>query len=54
MFNGKSGFATWVPVAPAIPALLTFAFVCGAVMAACAYGFYLLWNTYTHYGVNKA
>jgi hypothetical protein len=54
MFNGKSGFATWVPVTPAIPVLLTFAFVCGAVMAALAYGFFLLWNTYTRYGVNKA
>ncbi|MDD1694214.1 MAG: hypothetical protein LUQ71_05770 [Methanoregula sp.] len=46
LFNGKSGFATWVPVGPAIPALLTFSFVCGAVMAALAYGFSLLWNAY--------
>ena len=50
LFNGKSGFATWVPVAPAIPALLTFSFVCGAVMAAIAYGAYLLWNTYAVQG----
>ena len=41
-FNGKSGFFSWAPAAPAIPALITFAFVCGAVMAAIAYGFYLL------------
>jgi hypothetical protein len=54
LFNGKSGFATWVPVTPAIPALLTFAFVCGALMAAFAYGFYLLWNTYTPHRVDKA
>jgi hypothetical protein len=53
LFNGKSGFATWVPVAPAIPALLTFAFVCGAVMAAIAYGFFLLWNIYTRHGASQ-
>ena len=53
MFNGKSGFATWVPVVPAIPALLTFSFVCGAVMAAIAYGAYLLWNTYAVQGAEK-
>ena len=52
-FNGKHGLFSWAPATPAIPALLTFAFVCGALMAAFAYGFYLLWNTYTHYGVNK-
>ena len=46
LFNGKNGFATWVPVAPAIPALLTFAFVCGAFMAVLAYGFFLLWQSY--------
>jgi len=50
LFNGKSGFATWLPVAPAIPALLAFACVCGALMAAIAYGFYLLWNTYARQG----
>jgi hypothetical protein len=54
LFNGKSGFATWVPVAPAIPALLTFAFVCGALMAAIAYGFFLLWNSYTGHGASQA
>jgi len=54
LFNGKSGFATWVPVAPAIPALLTFAFVCGAVMAVLAYGFYRLWNIYSHHSIDKA
>jgi len=54
LFNGKSGFATWVPVTPAIPALLTFAFVCGALMATIAYGFYLLWNTYAAQGAAKA
>ena len=53
LFNGKSGFATWVPVGPAIPALLTFSFVCGAVMAAIAYGFYLLWNSYTGQGASS-
>lgn len=53
LFNGKSGFATWVPVTPAIPALLTFAFVCGAVMAVLAYGFYQLWNIYSQHSVNK-
>ena len=50
LFNGKTGFATWVPVGPAIPALLTFAFVCGAVMAAIAYGFFLLWEAYGSHG----
>jgi hypothetical protein len=54
MYNGKNGLFSWAPVPPAIPALLTFAFVCGALMAAFAYGFYLLWNTYTRHGVNKA
>jgi hypothetical protein len=54
MFNGKSGLFSWAPVPLAIPALLTFAFVCGALMAAFAYGFCLLWNTYTRHGVNKA
>jgi hypothetical protein len=48
--NGKSGLFTWVPVAPAIPALLTFAFVCGATMAAIAYGISLLWDTYAKHG----
>jgi hypothetical protein len=47
LYNGKTGFATWVPVTPAIPALLTFAFVCGAVMATIAYGIYLLWQLYS-------
>jgi len=45
-FNGKNGFFSWAPVAPAIPALVTFAFVCGALMAAIAYGFFHLWNIY--------
>ncbi|MGA2917444.1 hypothetical protein [Methanoregula sp.] len=49
-FNGKSGFFSWAPVAPAIPALITFAFVCGAFMAALAYGFYLLWTVYVQHG----
>jgi hypothetical protein len=53
-FNGKNGLFSWAPVVPAIPALLTFAFVFGAVAAAIAYGGILLWNTYTRYGVNKA
>lgn len=52
--NGKNGLFTWVPVAPAIPVLLTFAFVCGATMAAIAYGIYLLWNTYALHGVKTA
>jgi hypothetical protein len=52
-FNGKSGLFSWAPVAPAIPPILTFAFVFGAVAAAIAYGGILLWNTYTRYGVNK-
>jgi hypothetical protein len=51
-FHGKQ-FLTWVPVPPAIPALLTFAFVCGAVMAAIAYGAYLLWETYVKHGAVK-
>ncbi len=46
LFNGKSGFATWVPVAPAIPALLSFALVCGSSMALIAYGINALWNSY--------
>ncbi len=49
-FNGKSGFFSWAPVALAIPALITFAFVCGAIMAAIAYGFYLLWTSYVQHG----
>jgi hypothetical protein len=53
LFNGKKGFASWVPVVPAIPALLTFAFVCGALMAAIAYGFYLLWNSYAGHGASQ-
>ena len=52
LFNGKKGFASWLPVAPAIPALLTFAFVCGALMAAIAYGLYQLWNTYASNGAS--
>lgn len=50
LFNGKSGFASWIPVVPAIPPLLTFACVCGSLMAAVAYGIHLLWNTYTKHG----
>ncbi|MDD3407172.1 MAG: hypothetical protein PHP13_03725 [Methanomicrobium sp.] len=46
LFNGKSGFATWVPVTPAIPVLLTFALVCGSTMALIAYGGYHLWMSY--------
>jgi hypothetical protein len=46
LYNGKGGFGSWVPVVPAIPALLSFAFVCGAVMAVIAYGANLLWNMY--------
>jgi hypothetical protein len=46
LFNGKSGFATWVPVTPAIPPLLTFSLVCGAVMALLAYCIFLLFRTY--------
>ena len=53
-FNGKSGLLSWAPVAPAIPPILTFAFVFGAVAAAIVYGGILIWNTYTRYGVNKA
>ena len=45
-FNGKSGLFTWAPVTPAIPTLLTFACVCGAVMALLAYCVYLLVMTY--------
>lgn len=50
LFNGKKGFATWVPVLPAILPLLAFACVCGALMAAVAYGIWTLWNTYTGTG----
>ena len=46
LFNGKSGFATWVPVPAAIPALLAFALVCGAVMAFLAYCVYVLFQAY--------
>jgi len=53
LYNGKSGFASWVPVVPAIPALWTFAFVCGAVMAVLAYGFCLVWNTYSRHSIEK-
>ena len=53
-FNGTSGLFSWAPVALAIPPLLTFAFVFGAVAAAISYGGILLWNTYTRYGINKA
>lgn len=49
LYNGKSGFASWVPVTPVIPVLWTFAFVCGAVMAVIAYGFYVIWNTYSQH-----
>jgi hypothetical protein len=53
LFNGKSGFATWVPVTPAIPPLLTFALVSGAFMAILAYLVYMLWNTYAGQGAAK-
>jgi hypothetical protein len=46
LYTGKSGFASWVPVIPAIPPLLTFALVCGAVMALLAYCAYVLVMTY--------
>ena len=46
-FAGKSGFASWAPVPLAVPALLTFACACGAVMAALAYGVCMLWDTYS-------
>jgi hypothetical protein len=52
-FNGKSGLFTWAPVAPAIPPLLTFAFVFGAIAAAISYGAILLWKTYAPPGLNK-
>ncbi|SCL74245.1 hypothetical protein L21_0113 [Methanoculleus chikugoensis] len=44
--HGKTGLFTWVPVPLAIPPLLTFAFVCGAVMAFLAYCVYILFQTY--------
>ena len=53
-FNGKNGFFSWAPVAPAIPPLVTFAFVCGAFMATIAYGFYLLWTVYGQHGSASA
>jgi len=52
--NGKSGLFSWLPVPAAIPPILTFACVFGAVAAAIAYGAFLLWNTYTRHGINKA
>jgi hypothetical protein len=54
-FSWMSGFLgeRGVPVAPAIPALLTFAFVFGAVAAAIAYGAIRLWETYAPPGLNK-
>ena len=53
LFNGKTGFATWLPVTPAIPPLLTFALVSGAFMALLAYGIHLLWNIYTGQGMQR-
>ena len=53
LFNGKSGFASWLPVTPAIPPLLTFALVSGAFMALLAYLVFLLWNTYAGQGAAK-
>jgi hypothetical protein len=52
-FNGKSGLFSWAPVAPAIPPILTFAFVFGAVAAAIAYGGILLWDTYAPPGLHR-
>ncbi|MDD1694215.1 MAG: hypothetical protein LUQ71_05775 [Methanoregula sp.] len=51
--NGKNGLFTWVPVPLAIPPLLTFACICGATMAAIAYGIYLLWENYTKPGMRN-
>jgi hypothetical protein len=53
LFNGTKGFATWVPTAPAIPALLAFALVCGSLMAAVAYGIYLIWQSYNNHSPGK-
>ena len=53
LFNGKSGFATWLPVTPAIPPLLTFALVFGSLMAAIAYGICLLWKLYARHGASS-
>jgi hypothetical protein len=50
LYTGKTGFASWVPVVPAIPPLLAFACVCGALMAVFAYGFSLLIESYTRQG----
>jgi len=52
-FNGKSGLFSWTPVPAAIPPILTFACVFGAVAAAIAYGAVLLWKTYAPAGYNK-
>ena len=46
LYNGKSGFASWIPVTPAIPPILTFALVSGAVMALLAYCAYFLVTSY--------
>ena len=53
LFNGSKGFATWVPAAPAIPTLLAFALVCGSLMAAVAYGIYLIWKSYNNQSLGK-
>lgn len=53
LFNGRSGFATWVPVTAAIPALLAFALVCGSLMAAIAYGMYYFWKLYNDRSFGK-
>lgn len=52
-FNGKSGLFTWAPVPAAIPPVLTFACIFGAVAAAIAYGAVLIWKTYAPAGYNK-
>jgi len=49
-FDGKSGFASWAPVPVAVPAVLTFSCVCGALMAGLAYGVCHLRNAY---GINE-
>jgi hypothetical protein len=46
LYNGKSGFGSWIPVIPAIPPLLAFALVCGATMALLAYCAYWLVMSY--------
>lgn len=47
LFWGKAGLASAFPALIAIPVLLVYAFIAGALLAMLAYGIDLLWKTYT-------